>query len=189
MPNKDAKELIRKKFIEMLNQMPLKKITVKDIVSECNINRNTFYYHYSDVYDLLSEIFQIEFQNATKDYNKSLSWEEVFLAAVKFSLENKKAIYHIYYSIQREELERYIYNVAGHAMSQYVENKNKDINALEMDKEIIVSFYQCALTTMVIQWISNGMKEDPVVIIGRIGRLFNGHIEESLIRSANDRIY
>jgi len=36
-----TKELIRKVFIQLLNQGPLAKITVKDIAETCEINRNT----------------------------------------------------------------------------------------------------------------------------------------------------
>ena len=49
--------------------------------------------------------------------------------------------------------------------------------------KLIATFYQCALTEMVIQWISSGMKEDPDAIIRRIGKLFDGNIKLSLQRS------
>ncbi|WP_295208123.1 TetR family transcriptional regulator [Ruminococcus sp.] len=32
---------------------PLSKITVSEIVADCNINRKTFYYHFEDVQSLL----------------------------------------------------------------------------------------------------------------------------------------
>lgn len=183
MSNSLTKKLIREVFIEMLNEKPLKEITVKNIVEKCHINRNTFYYHYADIYDLLSEIFKIELNVAIEGYNNSLSWEEGFLIATKFAIENKKAVYHIYYSMQREELENFIYDVAGNVMEKYVEKEGKGINASEMGKKIIANFYQCALTQMVIQWISTRMKEKPEDVIGRVGELFNGHIKESLKRS------
>ena len=31
----------------------LDKITIKDLVEICGVNRQTFYYHFDDVYDLL----------------------------------------------------------------------------------------------------------------------------------------
>ena len=37
-------------FIRLLNEKPLDKITVKDIVDDCGVNRNTFYYHFQDIY-------------------------------------------------------------------------------------------------------------------------------------------
>ena len=179
-----TKKNIREEFIKILNERPLNKITVKDIASACEINRNTFYYYYTDVYALLSELFQTELQTVTDEYNDTFSWEESFIVATKFALENKIAINHVYNSMQREELEDYIYNVSGHVMNRYVEKLSDGISASSGDKKLISSFYQCALTEMVLRWIASGMKEDPDTIVRRIGQLFDGHIALSLKRSA-----
>ena len=184
MAQQYTKKIIREEFIKILNERPLNKITVKDIASACDINRNTFYYYYTDIYAILSEIFQTELQIVIDEYNDTLSWEESCIVATKFSLQNKTAIYHVYNSMQKEELEDYLYNVSGNIMSRYVEKVSDGISASSGDKKLIASFYQCALTEMVLRWIASGMKEDPDTIIRRIGRLFDGHIALSLKRSA-----
>ena len=184
MAQQYTKKIIREEFIKILNERPLNKITVKDIASACDINRNTFYYYYTDIYAILSEIFQTELEIVIDEYNDTLSWEESFIVATKFSLQNKTAIYHVYNSMQKEELEDYLFNVSGNIMSRYVEKVSDGISASSGDKKLIGSFYQCALTEMVLRWIASGMKEDPDTIIRRIGRLFDGHIALSLKRSA-----
>jgi AcrR family transcriptional regulator len=184
MAQQYTKKIIQEEFIKILNERPLNKITVKDIASACDINRNTFYYYYTDIYAILSEIFQTELQIVIDEYNDTLSWEESFIVATKFSLQNKTAIYHVYNSMQKEELEDYLFNVSGNIMSRYVEKVSDGISASSGDKKLIASFYQCALTEMVLRWIASGMKEDPDTIIRRIGRLFDGHIALSLKRSA-----
>ena len=184
MAHQYTKKIIREEFIKILNERPLNKITVKDIASACDINRNTFYYYYTDIYAILSEIFQTELQIVIDEYNDTLSWEESFIVATKFSLQNKTAIYHVYNSMQKEELEDYLFNVSGNIMSRYVEKVSDGISASSGDKKLIASFYQCALTEMVLRWIASGMKDDPDTIIRRIGRLFDGHIALSLKRSA-----
>jgi len=178
-------KMIREAFIKMLNDRPLNKITVKDIAAACEINRNTFYYYYTDVYALLSEIFQMELQTVIDEYNDTFSWEESFIVATKFALENKRAVYHIYNSMQREELVNYIYDVSGNVMIRYVEKISEDIPASAEDRKLIASFYQCALTQMIMRWISTGMKENPNIVVRRIGQLFDGNIELSLKRSAD----
>lgn len=69
-------------------------------------------------------------------------------------------------------------------MIRYVEKVSDGIPASSEDKKLIASFYQCALTEMVLRWISSGMKEDPETIIRRVGQLFDGNIKLSLKRSA-----
>ena len=36
---------------------PLDKITVIDITEDCGVNRQTFYYHFQDIFDLVEWIF------------------------------------------------------------------------------------------------------------------------------------
>lgn len=109
-----TKNTIKQEFIKQLNDRPLNKITVKSIVDECQINRNTFYYHYSDIYAVLEEIFLDEVEKGINDYNNTLSWEEAFIDSANFAFKNKKAIYHVYHSMQREQLERYLHDTAGY---------------------------------------------------------------------------
>ena len=55
-----TKRAIQESFKKLLSNQPLDKITVKNITDDCGVNRNTFYYHYSDIYQLLEEIILTE---------------------------------------------------------------------------------------------------------------------------------
>ena len=55
MPN-FTKKAIKETFVALLDERPLNRITVKDIVEACGINRNSFYYHFEDLPALLEEI-------------------------------------------------------------------------------------------------------------------------------------
>ena len=50
---KRTKELLTDTFWELLDEKPYSKITVKDIVNRCDVNRNTFYYHFQDIPSLM----------------------------------------------------------------------------------------------------------------------------------------
>ena len=43
---------------KLLEKKTLDKITVKDITDDCGVNRQTFYYHFHDVFDLVSGSLQ-----------------------------------------------------------------------------------------------------------------------------------
>ena len=43
-------------MLRLLEERPLNRITVKDIVEDCGINRNTFYYHFEDIPALIEAI-------------------------------------------------------------------------------------------------------------------------------------
>ena len=98
-------------FEKMLIEMPFDKITVSALVRRCEISSNTFYYHYSDIYQLLEEIFLTEAQKSVEKMEVGQSWEEGLKTGLCFVKENKKLIYHVYNSLNRETIELYIYSV------------------------------------------------------------------------------
>ena len=53
---KMTKRLIKEAFINLMEKCPLNKITVKQICENADVNRSTFYAHYSDQYELFEEI-------------------------------------------------------------------------------------------------------------------------------------
>ena len=87
-----TKDLIRKEFIKLLNRKKLHNITVTELAKACNIERKTFYYHYENLTELVKEIFDEELERVIEEFNETLSWEESFILAAKFILDNKKVV-------------------------------------------------------------------------------------------------
>lgn len=178
-----TKNLIKQEFIKLLNKKSLHNITVTEIAKQCKIERKTFYYHYENLPQLVKEIFDEELEDVIEEFNETLSWEESFISATKFILENKKVVKHMYESDYKVELEKYIFSLSGEIMKKYVERVAKDTNAQEIDIKLIAFFYQCALSSSLIQWVATDMKTDPKIVTRRLGDLMDGNILESLKRS------
>lgn len=53
---KYSKMVIKGSFIQLLKEKPIAKITIKEICALADVNRATFYAHYTDQYDLLHQI-------------------------------------------------------------------------------------------------------------------------------------
>ena len=51
-----TKKLLRDALLTLLNEKPLRNITVKELCEHAELNRGTFYAHYADVYDLMRQI-------------------------------------------------------------------------------------------------------------------------------------
>ena len=67
-----TKQAIKAAFLELLDEKPLNKISVRDIVERCGINRNSFYYHFQDIPSLLGEIIIEQFVLAEDEDDASL---------------------------------------------------------------------------------------------------------------------
>lgn len=78
-----SREWIRKAFIELLSEKDFKKITVTDIVNRADINRSTFYVHYSDIFALVDEI-ENEIVNRSITLISSIDNHSIFENPVPF---------------------------------------------------------------------------------------------------------
>lgn len=187
MPSNLTKQAIMESFMRLLNQRPLDKITVKDIVEDCGVNRNTFYYHYQDIYALLREIFEKEVAKVIRDNPLHDSWQEGFIQSTRFALENKRAVYHIYNSVQRQLLEQYLFQVTDQVMQTFVEMQAEGLDAAAEDIRYIVVFYKHAVVGVILEWLERGMKDEPEHIIRRMGQLFQGSIRTALEKAEQAR--
>lgn len=67
----ETKLLMAEALKRLIKDRPFAKITVQDIVTECNINRNTFYYHFESNIDLLYFTYQMEVEKVVVAYKKA----------------------------------------------------------------------------------------------------------------------
>ncbi|MDU1044450.1 MULTISPECIES: TetR/AcrR family transcriptional regulator C-terminal domain-containing protein [Peptoniphilus] len=178
-----TKDLIKKEFMKLLDEKTLDNITVTELAQKCQIERKTFYYHYENLPQLIKEIFDEELERVIEEFNETLSWEESFILAAKFILDNEKAIRHMYQSDYKADVEKYVFSMAGEVISKYVSHISNETRAKDIDINLISYFYQCALSSALIQWIATNMKTDPVVTTNRLGKLMDGNILLSLKRS------
>ena len=165
---KDTKKLIFDTFIELLNQKPFDKITVKDIVETCDINRNTFYYYYSDIYDLLEEVFTNEFDELMEAHKNGGSWLEAFIKIANTAYRHKRIVYNICSSRSYDYFENYMYKSCKHIMVDFVQYAAKGMSVPDEDIEFLASFYEYAFLGIISEWFRTGMREDPVYLASQL---------------------
>ncbi len=169
--------LIREEFVRLLNEKPFNKITITELVKRCELNRNTFYYYYEDLYAVLMEVFEDELGKITSGYYDGKTWNDTLFLLTEFARENKRAVFHVYHSLQREDLERFLYTYAEGVLKKFVDDECRGMDVDEYDEALVVKFFQMALTGMLIEWISKGMKEDINFVIARMSTLLDGIIK------------
>lgn len=174
-------------FVKLINLRPLDKITVKDIVEECGINRNTFYYHYHDLGELLLDVFESDLRHFMETPRDSASLAESCRSAAAFFLENRRAVYHVYNSDYRELLQRYLNTLLGEVTIRFVRQQAEGIDVAEEDILFISSFYQNAMTGILLSWLKGHMKTDVDAYLNALERCFDGSIRAALLRAAQNR--
>lgn len=188
-----TKKAIKETFIKLIEEHPLSKITIKDIVEECGINRNTFYYHYKDLPALIEEILKDEADATIEKYNTISSILECYDALTEFASNKKRAIMHIFRSVSRDVFEHHLMNIGEYFISCYVEHALKDelvakgIKELgEEDKKSIIEYFKCVSFGLVIEWLNNGMDEERAKSIRKIFQ-FNKSIAMDFVTMLNSQ--
>ena len=169
-------------FVKLLNLYPLDKITVKDIVSDCGISRNTFYYHYQDIYDLLRATLSSVTETVLSE--NLTTWREGLMACTRFALENRRAVSHIYHSANRDQLERCLNQVAGESMEKLIRYLTQGLSVSDEDIGYLTLFYKHAIVGILLEWLENDMKADVEQAISRMAVLLEGNLRLSLERIA-----
>ena len=100
-----TEQAIKASFLKLLTERPLSRISVKDITDDCGINRNSFYYHFHDIPQLMEKIVLDQTNSLIEAYPDISSLGECVDVAFHFIVENKRSINHIYYSLNREVFE------------------------------------------------------------------------------------
>lgn len=164
---------------KLLETKSLEKITIKELVDGCGVNRQTFYYHFKDVYDLLDWIFTTD-GRAVFPGNASIDWEQSARNVFSYLENNQQFIISAYHSIAREHLERYIYREMYKLIYERVQQAAVDLDVPEADKQFIANFYKYAFTGLILEWIRCGMQEKSDRIVERLTILMKGEFKNTL---------
>lgn len=164
---KYTRMVLKNSLITLLKEKPISSITVKEICENADINRSTFYAHYSNPFDLLE---QIEEEIIT-DLNSYLSQynfekEEEALQMTEKLLEYVASKHDIFRTLLNENrdhsFERRIMDVARTFLDNHEDIP--DISAYAGTFVISGSIY------VIKHWLANDMDQSPKQIAQLINR-------------------
>ena len=151
-----TKHLLAESLQELMVTTPLEKISVNDIVDHAGVGRNTFYYHFEDIYDLLRWLCSIEAEQVMRLQDSSVSWEESFGRLLNYLSENKSFCLSLLNSVEHRYLKNiltdYMQALTKKAINSELAGLGKDVEAKIREKQDIfdfnVTFYSQAAASM-----------------------------------------
>lgn len=155
-----TKREIKNTFLKMLEDKPLNQITVKALVAECGINRNSFYYHYPDIPALIEEIVKEEADEIIREYASVDSMQTGLNAILAFASMKRRTLLHIFNSVNRDIFEQHLWKICEYVVGAYLESIFENSKLSEFERKIAIKFYICECFGFAIDWFTNGMEED-----------------------------
>lgn len=183
-----TKKAIEASLKNLLLKKPFDKITINDIAEDCGISRMTFYYHFKDIYDLVEWACEEDVKKILEDKDDYKTWTQGFLNLFEEVLKNKPFILNVYRSMGREQVENYLYKIVYDLLLNVIEEKAQGMTVRDEDKEFVADFYKYAFVGLMLDWVKNGMKEDPHKIVKKVEFLLSGSLSVSLERFRTGRI-
>lgn len=155
-----AKQAMRMSLLKLLNEKPYHQITVKEIVEDCDLNRNTFYYHFHDLNELLESTMDASVQQIVRAHPTLDSIKDCFDALVEFVLDNRYAMLHLYHSQQRQMMERYLWHIDEYLITTYLSQLSY-FHVLEKDEQaLLIDYFNAVFFGMSMHWLENGLDTD-----------------------------
>ena len=137
----------------------LDKITVADITEHCGVNRQTFYYHFNDKYELLSWIYTQElFLPLTKDLTFE-NWGDKLIELFRY-MKQKKKFFMNTIKCSNNFYAEYLEKVFVELFNRAIEDLDIYNNLTEREKNIYARFFAYGLTGVIVDWTMKGMKDD-----------------------------
>ena len=175
-----TRKAIMNAFLELLDERPLSKITIRDIVDRCGVNRNTFYYHFEDIPALIEAIVRDEADQLTREHSSVSSMEEMLDIAVSAILKYRRAALHIYNSANRDVYEQYLMQICHYVVARYFDTLTQERPVNAADRQLILHCYSCWCFGLITDWLNNGLREDIRPELNRLCALHSNVLLEVL---------
>lgn len=167
-----TKKAIFESFLALASKKPLEKITVRDIVDHCGINRNTFYYHFQDIYAVFEGICEIGLSFARRDLPASEMLSHLFLMLTQQAAKHRRATENLFASLGTDGIERY----AAARLDELIvcTAKNEFPACPELDLLLTAAFIRHAFLGLFADYIRHPDRLDATVFAAHVSRLVDG---------------
>jgi hypothetical protein len=183
-----AKQALAAALKEALRSTPLSKVTVSGLTSSVGVNRQTFYLHFADIYDLAAWVFTSEIADHIMAHASYAEWADGCRQLLIYLKRNRDQTYAVIRSLRHAELERFLHQSLRAMMTVIVGELEGDLRLAPADRDFVIDHYTLAVVGHVMHWLATDMSEDPKALVDRIEFILRGSVRESLERFATRRL-
>ncbi len=178
----NTKNLIANSLKNFMKVKPLSKITVKDVITDCGLNRKTFYYHFENIYDLLEWILREEAIRVVKQFDLLVDYEDAIIFVMDYVEKNKHILNCAFDTMGREEMKRFFYNDFVDIIRSIIDSieTTLGLNVKKDYKDFVCDMYTEALAGMLINLFRNNQNQNKTDAVKYISIILRSSIPEVL---------
>lgn len=166
-----TKNAIAQALVDLCQEKPFRKITVLDVTKKVGLNRQTFYYHFSDKYDLLRWVYlEGSLKYLLLEELDLTNWEEQALLMLK-GIKKNSSFYATTVEADADILMSEFTEIVLKVFIQLFEGIDKENLLSQKDKQFYARFFAYGCSGILIHWIQEGFEESPLEIATQLFRL------------------
>ena len=153
-----TQKMLKDSLIELMTERDFKNISVKDITERADLNRGTFYNHYTDTYDLLQKMD--DFQDMIDNFlcsSKNGSLMPILLPVIQYIEENVKIARILFENSASSDFVYRFHQLISDNGTAIFKKQYPGIDDVSLS--YFIEFITFGLTGVLRCWINNGMKE------------------------------
>lgn len=179
-----TKQRMAKALESLLNTKPIEKITVSDITYICDMNRQTFYYHFRDIYDLTKWMFTGFAEKIIGSKIEDGNWHEVFLTTARFMKQKKKVLTGIVGSVGHNYVSEFIINTIKPYINIHILSKAQGKDVPERYTDFLSSYYTVSFSGLLIEWLitDSDLTTSPEELLQLLTITIDGSVETAIAR-------
>lgn len=173
-----TKQALADAFAALAEKTPVDKITVGHLAETCGLNRQTFYYHFQDMFDLVEWLLekQLDQSDGSADWRQAL--EQVF----GYIEQHRALCLNLLRSQMRPQLHKFLYDLLCSGMTDRVTALCAGQRLEEEERRFLVAFYATAIIGVLQWWLEQGRDDALEPLVPMLELLMDGALERGVER-------
>ena len=134
------KERIADTYGKLLEETSIDKITVKALIDACCISRQTFYYHFQDILDVLEYMIRRDAQELVERARQAENLTQVIEIYVDFSRQRVKLLQKLLHSQRRAQVETLMLQAAMDTLRQLSRGTSQELSITSREEDVLLRF-------------------------------------------------
>ncbi len=159
-----TKKMVKESFIRLLEEKEISDITIKELCEKADINRSTFYAHYSDQYDLMCKIQDELIENVEVYLTPYIhdEMEDVSVEIVERIFEYVRENAQICRLLLSERGDlNFQKRVLNLVYGRYISELRKTLALNREDAEYVYAYSITGCIGVIQKWLNDDMKKSP----------------------------
>ena len=162
----------------------INKITVSDIVEECGVNRQTFYYHFDDKFELVKYIYETELFDPLMEDLSFNNWEPKMIEALKV-IKRMRDFFMNTAAASSSFFQGYMQKTLFGVFCVAVEDLDPKNQVTEETKQLYARFLTYGTSGVILDWIMDGAKVKEEDLVEELKGMFQKTEEIQITKILN----